>query len=39
MSKSVKMAPELMETPFSTGKPKLTPGKVPTFQEFLYTYK
>ena len=35
----VKMAPELREITFSTGKPKLTPGEIPTFQGFYYTYK
>ena len=31
---SVKLAPELGEITFYTGKPKLTPGEVPTFQVF-----
>ena len=39
LNTSVKLAPELGEITFSTGKPKLTPGEVPTFQEFLHTYK
>ena len=31
---SVKLASELWELTFSAGKPKLTPGEVPSFQEF-----
>ena len=31
---SVKLASELGEITFSTGKPKLTPGEAPTFQGF-----
>ena len=30
----VKLSPELGEIIFSSGKPKLTPGEVPTFQGF-----
>ena len=33
----VKLSSELGKITFSTGKPKLTPGEVSTFQEFLYT--
>ena len=34
LTTSVKVSPELGEITFSTGKPKLTPGEAPTFQEF-----
>ena len=31
---SVKLAPELGEITFSSGKPNMTPGEVPTFHGF-----